>query len=64
MRILPGSLLSILNRSRAEGGHLPCRKHSDGERPVELSPGRLITDPDEAEALGLTVDARRLRGRP
>jgi hypothetical protein len=28
-----------------------------------LSPGRLITDPDEAEALGLTADARRMRRR-
>lgn len=27
-----------------------------------LSPGRQITDPDEAEALGLTADARRMRG--
>ena len=62
MRILPGGLLSILNQPRAEGGHLPRRKNSDDELLVELSPGRLITDPDEAEALGLTVDARRLRG--
>lgn len=61
MRILPRSLLSILNRPRTKGGHLPRRKYSDDERPVELSPGRRITEPDEAEALGLTVDARRLR---
>ena len=26
-----------------------------------LSPKRFITDPDEAEALGLTADARRMR---
>lgn len=29
--------------------------------PVLLSEGKVITDPDEAEALGLTVDARRMR---
>jgi hypothetical protein len=29
--------------------------------PVAISPGRQITDPDEAEALGLTADARRMR---
>lgn len=29
--------------------------------PVALSPGRRITDPDEAEALGMNVDARALR---
>jgi hypothetical protein len=33
----------------------------DERIPVVLSPGRQITDPDEAEALGLTVDARRMR---
>jgi hypothetical protein len=29
-----------------------------------LSDGKLITDPDEAEALGLTADARRMRKSP
>jgi hypothetical protein len=28
---------------------------------VILSPGKRITDPDEAEALGMTATARRLR---
>jgi hypothetical protein len=36
-------------------------RRPDGSTPVMLSPGRLITDPDEAEALGLTADARRMR---
>jgi hypothetical protein len=34
---------------------------------VILSPGRRIDDPDEAEVLGLTADAKRMRrqeGRP
>lgn len=43
-----------------------CGVPSDQPQPgqnamVVLSPGKLITDPDEAEALGLTVDARRMR---
>lgn len=62
MRILPKSWLALLNRPRAVGGHLPRPKSSNGGHLIELSPGRLITDPDEAETLGLTVDARRMRG--
>lgn len=43
----------------AYGGTLPLyRPHPDGQL-VILSPGRLITDPDEAEALGMTATARR-----
>ncbi|MFJ3839494.1 hypothetical protein ACIPY6_28860 [Streptomyces sp. NPDC090054] len=37
------------------------RRPPDGRTPVMLNPGRTITDPDEAEALGLTVEARKLR---
>ncbi|WUH94549.1 class I SAM-dependent methyltransferase [Streptomyces sp. NBC_00433] len=33
------------------------------ELPAVLSPARRITDPDEAEALGLTADAKRMRRR-
>lgn len=52
-RLLPGR--------RARGGELPAFRPRPGERLVVLSPGRRITDPDEAEALGMTVTARRLR---
>lgn len=43
-----------------------CRGRADHPRSTStsdagaLSPGRFITDPDEAEALGLTADARRM----
>lgn len=40
---------------------MPVYRLRPGERLVVLSPGRRIDDPDEAEALGLTVDARRMR---
>lgn len=35
----------------------------DDSIPFMLSPCRQVTDPDEAEALGLTVEARRMRER-
>lgn len=48
-------------RRPAHGGALPpYRPRPDGQL-VILSPGRLITDPDEAEALGMTATARRMR---
>ena len=51
--------------SDATGGEIRPYKPADDSVPVMLSPGRLITDPDEAEALGLAVDARRMReGHP
>jgi hypothetical protein len=62
MRISFRSLLALLNQPHAQGGHLSAQGCPDGKRLIELSPGRLITDPDEAEALGLTADARRMRG--
>lgn len=43
------------------GGWLPPRQPRRGERLVVLSPGRQITDPDDAEALGMPATARRLR---
>ncbi|MDH6610358.1 hypothetical protein M2164_005993 [Streptomyces sp. SAI-208] len=46
---------------RPSGGSVPRRTPRPGEQLVILSPGRQITDPDEAEALGLTADARRMR---
>lgn len=47
-------------RSRAHGGELRPGRPRPGERMVILSPGRRIDDPDEAEALGLGADARRM----
>lgn len=48
-------------RHRAHGGTLPAHRPRPGDRLVVLSPGRRITDPDEAEALGMTATARRMR---
>lgn len=45
----------------ATGGQIPAYHPRPGEQLVVLSPGRRIDDPDEAEALGLTADARRMR---
>lgn len=49
-----------------EGGSLPSRPLGTGpdEVPVMVVPGERITDPDRAEALGLTVDAERMRRGP
>lgn len=41
-------------RRRAHGGALPDFQPRPDDQLVILSPGRPITDPDEAEALGLT----------
>jgi hypothetical protein len=46
---------------RPRGGRVRPFRPVDDSIPVSLSPGRLITDPDEAEALGMTATARRLR---
>lgn len=47
---------------RAQGGTIPHRHAADGDSiPALLSPGKLIDDPDEAEALGMNVDAKRMR---
>ncbi|MFC8065561.1 hypothetical protein [Streptomyces sp. NPDC057293] len=51
----------LLPGRRAQGGELPAFRPRPGEHLVALSPGRRIIDPDEAEALGMTVAARRLR---
>ncbi|MFD4934473.1 hypothetical protein [Streptomyces virginiae] len=55
------SLLGRLFRRRSGGGTLPPPRPADDSVPVFLSPGRRITDPNEAEALGMTATARRLR---
>ena len=54
-------LLCRLSPGYARGGNLPAFRPRPGERMVFLSPGRRIDDPDEAEALGMTATARRLR---
>lgn len=46
---------------RASGGAIAPRRFNVDSAPAVLSPGRRITDPDDAEALGLAADARRLR---
>lgn len=47
---------------RAQGGIIPPRRPADDDSVlVMLSPGRQITYPDEAEALGMNVDAKRMR---
>jgi hypothetical protein len=54
-------LLRRLFLGYATGGELPTYRPRSDEQLVILSPGRRITDPAEAEALGLTADARRMR---
>lgn len=56
-------MLRFLRRvfRRPRGGSLPSYRPRPSERLVILSPGRRIDDPDEAEALGLTADAKRMR---
>ncbi|MDT0608913.1 hypothetical protein [Streptomyces lancefieldiae] len=54
-------LLRRLFPGRAQGGNLPAYRPRLGEQLVMLSPGRRIDDPDEAEVLGVTATASRLR---
>jgi hypothetical protein len=60
---LIGSLRRTLRvlRSPASGGKIRAHQLQGDEKMVTLSPGKEITDPDEAEALGLSATARRLR---
>lgn len=62
---LIGSLRRRLRalRSPASGGRLPAYRPQSDERMVALSPGKQITEPDEAEAMGMTQTARRMRGK-
>lgn len=47
---------------RHRGGIIPSRSPDDDSVLVMLSPGyHHIDDPDEAEALGMNVDAKRMR---
>lgn len=55
------ALAACTRRRPARGGTLPpFRPRPDGQMAI-LTPGRPITDPDEAEALGMTATAQRLR---
>jgi hypothetical protein len=54
-------LLRRLFPPYATGGEIPAYRPRPGEQLVILSPGRRIDDPDEAEALGMTASARRMR---
>jgi len=54
------TMLGKLFRRRSGGTIPPVRPLGDSI-PAFLSPGREITDPDEAEALGMTATGRRLR---
>lgn len=54
-------LLRRLLSGYATGGEIPEYRPHSAEQWVILSPGRRITDPDEAEALGMTAEARRMR---
>lgn len=54
-------LLRFFLRGRARGGEVAAYRPRPGEQLAILSPGRRIDDPDEAEALGLAADARRMR---
>ena len=47
-------------RGRAHGGWIPPIANTQTPA-VLLAPGELITDPERAEQLGLTVEARRMR---
>lgn len=55
------SPMHVWRSRRARGGHLPPPRARTGEVLVLLSPGRQITDPDEAESLGMNVDAKWMR---
>lgn len=46
---------------QASGGAVTGSPPGDDSIPARLSEGKRITDPDEAEALGMTATARRLR---
>ena len=53
-------IFSRINAGRVRGHEIRLYPRP-GSIPALLSPGRFITDPDEAEALGLNVDARWMR---
>ena len=54
-------LRRLLPTRYASGGAMPPYTPPEGSQLVILSSGREITDPDDAESLGLTANARRMR---
>ncbi|MFH9765229.1 hypothetical protein ACH4N4_30150 [Streptomyces microflavus] len=60
-RLLAAVLRRLGVPGPARGGTLPPYQPRLGEVLACLSPGRQITDPDEAESLGMNASARRLR---
>ncbi len=63
-RLLAATLRRFGVPTSGRGGTLPPRGPHTDDVLVCLSPGRQITDPDEAEVLGMTAYARRLRAHP
>lgn len=63
-RLLAAALRRLGFPVPAHGGTLPPCQPRPGEALACLSPGRRIADPGEAEALGMTAYARRLRAHP
>lgn len=53
-------VFSLTGRVPVQGGEV-TEQHDTP--PTVMAPGKEITDPDEAEALGLTASARRMRER-
>lgn len=53
-------VLRWCGRRHAEGGRV-SRVNGNYGHMIMLSHGRAITEPDDADALGLTADARRMR---
>ena len=51
----------LFRSSPSSSGRVPPYRPRPGEQMVILSPGRRLDDPDEAEALGLAADAKRMR---
>ncbi|WP_329308298.1 hypothetical protein [Streptomyces microflavus] len=60
-RLLAATLRRLGVPTPGRGGTFPPHQPHPDEVLVCLSPGRQITDPDEAESLGMTASARRLR---
>lgn len=58
---LGGCIAYMLARRALRRQRLHVYCSAGNERVGLLSPGRQITDPDDAEHLGLTADARRMR---
>ncbi|MGW4834814.1 hypothetical protein [Streptomyces globisporus] len=60
-RLLAPALRRLGLPGQARGGALPPYRPRPDDVLVRLSPGRQIADPDDADSLGMTASARRLR---